>query len=157
MSVAPYAGEIPDAIYDLILSIQREEFGVAITRQDQPDLGDIAAFYQQGDGNFWLASNDGALIGTIALKDIGGRQLALRKMFVRSDQRGSGVALALLTTALDWARTRGASDIFLGTTALYHAAHRFYEKNGFEEIAKSTLPAAFPVMAVDTKFYRFRV
>jgi hypothetical protein len=34
------------------------------------------------------------------------------------------------------------------------AARRFYEKNGFAEVDVSQLPAAFPVMKVDTKFYR---
>lgn len=33
------------------------------------------------------------------------------------------------------------------------AAHRFYEKNGFRELARSELPERFPVMAVDSKFY----
>jgi predicted N-acetyltransferase YhbS len=42
----------------------------------------------------------------------------------------------------------------LGTTAKFLAAHRFYEKNGFREIAQTELPASFPVMTVDTKFYR---
>jgi GNAT superfamily N-acetyltransferase len=153
--VAPYGGENPDAIYDLILPIQREEFGVAITREAQPDLADIPAFYQQGHGNFWLAVRSGAVVGTIALKDIGNGQVALRKMFVRRQERGSGVAKALLDTALVWARARGVTDIFLGTTALYLAAHRFYEKNGFVEIDKSDLPGTFPVMAVDTKFYHY--
>lgn len=156
-SVAPYDGENPDAVYDLILPIQREEFGVAITREAQPDLADISSFYQHGNGNFWLAVRSGTVIGTIALKDIGGGQVALRKMFVRRQERGSGVAKALLDTALAWARARGVTDIFLGTTALYLAAHRFYEKNGFVEIDKSALPQAFPVMSVDTKFYRYRL
>lgn len=155
--VAPYSGENPDAIYDLILPIQREEFGVAITREAQPDLAGIPSFYQQGNGNFWLATRSGTVIGTIALKDIGDGQVALRKMFVRRQERGSGAAKALLDTALAWARARGVTDIFLGTTALYLAAHRFYEKNGFVEIDKTTLPQAFPLMSVDTKFYRYRL
>jgi hypothetical protein len=44
-------------------------------------------------------------------------------------------------------------ELYLGTTAKYLAAHRFYEKNGFREIARTALPESFPVMAVDTKFY----
>jgi hypothetical protein len=39
------------------------------------------------------------------------------------------------------------------TTAKFVAAHRFYEKSGFAAIPKTDLPAAFPVMSVDTKFY----
>jgi N-acetylglutamate synthase-like GNAT family acetyltransferase len=159
IAIAPYAGESPSAIYDLIVPIQSEEFGIAITRDDQPDLAQIPAFYQQGNGNFWLAVKNGTVIGTIALKDIGNGLLALRKMFVKRDERGAGqgVARALLDHALAWAKTRGCSDVFLGTTAQFLAAHRFYEKNGFVEIAKDRLPPAFPVMAVDTKFYRFEL
>lgn len=31
------------------------------------------------------------------------------------------------------------------------------EKNGFRKIAKASLPPAFPVMEVDTKFYHRRI
>jgi hypothetical protein len=48
-------------------------------------------------------------------------------------------------------------EIYLGTTAKFLAAHRFYEKNGFEELLQSELPARFPLMSVDTKFYRYAV
>jgi N-acetylglutamate synthase-like GNAT family acetyltransferase len=52
---------------------------------------------------------------------------------------------------------KGVREIFLGTTSAFLAAHRFYEKNGFGEIAKTELPAAFPVMAIDSKFYLLRL
>ena len=154
--VAPYGNESPDEIFDLILPIQQKEFGIAITRDGQPDLADIPSFYQQGNGNFWLARRNGKVIGTVALKDIGNRQLALRKMFVSREERGGGTARALLDTAVAWAKERQCTDIFLGTTAQFLAAHRFYEKNGFVEIPKDQLPPSFPVMGVDTKFYRFK-
>jgi GNAT superfamily N-acetyltransferase len=62
----------------------------------------------------------------------------------------------LLEALRDWARARGVREIFLGTTALFLAAHRFYEKNGFELVERADLPEAFPVMAVDTRFYAYR-
>jgi GNAT superfamily N-acetyltransferase len=54
-----------------------------------------------------------------------------------------------------WAGMHGYTDIFLGTTAKFLAAHRFYEKSGFRDVAMDQLPASFPVMKVDTKFYRY--
>ncbi len=144
------------AVIALILGIQREEFGVEITAADQPDLSSIPEFYQHGSGNFWMAIRDGRVIGTIALKDIGNQQAALRKMFVASEARGKdqGVALALLNTLLEWARRHGLREVLLGTTDKFKAAHRFYEKNGFVEISPEALPASFPRMIQDTKFYR---
>jgi RimJ/RimL family protein N-acetyltransferase len=59
----------------------------------------------------------------------------------------------LLETLMAWSQTRGLRDIFLGTTAKFLAAHRFYEKNAFREVDLRELPESFPIMLVDTKFY----
>lgn len=144
------------AMAELILSIQRREFGIAITLADQPDLLDVPGFYLGGRGGFWIAESDGHAVGTIALKDIGGGDAALRKMFVAAEHRGAGhgVARTLLETLLAHARQGGLERIWLGTTEKFKAAHRFYEKHGFAPVDAATLPAAFPRMAVDTRFYR---
>jgi len=83
-------------------------------------------------------------------------EAALRKMFVRPAYRGSdrGTAAALFATVLAWAREHEIQTICLGTVDVLRAAHRFYEKNGSVEIPKESLPRSFPLMAVDTKFYR---
>jgi RimJ/RimL family protein N-acetyltransferase len=59
----------------------------------------------------------------------------------------------LLATAAE----RGLQRIWLGTTEAFLAAHRFYEKHGFVRVDPDTLPAAFPRMAVDTRFYRLNL
>lgn len=143
------------AIAAVILPIQQLEFGVPITLDAQPDLGNIRDFYQHGCGNFWVAEANGSVVGTIALLDIGGGNAALRKMFVAERFRGKehGVAQSLLRNLLKWAAEKGVERVYLGTTAKFLAAHRFYEKNGFTEIAREQLPESFPIMSVDTKFY----
>jgi N-acetylglutamate synthase-like GNAT family acetyltransferase len=150
-----YAAGDEHGIIDLIVPIQREEFGIAITAQDQPDLMAIPAFYQTGTGDFWVAKENGVVVGTIALKDIGNGDVALRKMFVGAPWRGRelGVARQLLECLIEAARARGVKRIFLGTTAKFLAAHRFYEKHGFRLIDQQELPASFPLMVVDTRFY----
>ncbi len=148
-----------DAIAALILPIQQQEFGIPITREAQPDLADLQGFYQQGSGNFWVAEAGGTVVGCIGLRDIGGGQAALRKMFVAPAWRGAvhGVAQVLLDTLLQWAAARAVAQVYLGTTAQFLAAHRFYEKNGFSQVERAALPPAFPVMAVDSRFYRLRL
>ncbi|MBX4970436.1 GNAT family N-acetyltransferase [Rhizobium binae] len=159
IEVRPFAEGDADDVLSLILPIQREEFGIDITADAQPDLRVIPDFYQSGKGQFWVAVKDGAIVGTVGLKDIGNNQAALRKMFVAAEVRGRehGVAALLLDRLLVHCRDAGLTDIFLGTTDKFVAAHRFYEKNGFAEIAKSALPRAFPLMAVDSTFYRYKV
>jgi N-acetylglutamate synthase-like GNAT family acetyltransferase len=157
--ILEYSPGYESRIIGLISSIQRNEYGIDITPGQQPDLRSIPSFYQAGSGNFWVASADDRVVGTVALKDIGNGAAALRKMFVAPGWRGDerGVARALLGTALSWARSNGVSAIYLGTTAQFRAAHRFYEKNGFTEVPKEALPASFPVMAVDSRFYKYAV
>lgn len=157
MKITQYAGEPYKDIIDLITTIQIEEFGVATSAEKQPDLKDIPGFYQAGNGNFWLASSNGELAGTIALKDVGGNVGALRKMFVKKEYRGKekGIAAALVTTLLNWGKQHEIREIYLGTVDVYHAAHRFYEKNGFVEVTREEVPDSVPLMDVDVKYYRY--
>jgi N-acetylglutamate synthase-like GNAT family acetyltransferase len=159
INVRPFAPQDADRVAALIIPIQQQEFGLPIGIGDQPDLQDIVGFYQHGCGNFWVAEDDGAVVGSIALLDIGNRQAALRKMFVASSYRGgtNGVAKHLLGTLTLWARRKHLSHVYLGTTSRFLAAHRFYEKHGFIDVAKSALPSSFPVMQVDSKFYVLEV
>ena len=143
----------------LIVPIQREEFGVEISAHDQPDLIDIPSFYQTGSGDFWLARSQDEVVGTIGMKDIGNDEVALRKMFVAAPWRGRefGVARQMLECLIAASKQRKVKRIYLGTTEKFLAAHRFYEKYGFERIDQQDLPVSFPVMGVDTRFYALEV
>jgi N-acetylglutamate synthase-like GNAT family acetyltransferase len=156
IEIIPFDPIYSDGVVDVILPIQRIEFGIDISLADQPDLKIIPEFYQQGLGNFWLALDQGEVVGTIALVDIQNNQAALRKMFVKASYRGPayGVSRQLLETMLSWCHQSEITDVYLGTVDRLKAAHRFYEKSGFQEIKKSDLPEQFPIMAIDTKFYR---
>jgi hypothetical protein len=95
VQILPYRDEHREGVRDLIVPIQREEFGIAITYDDQPDLKDIPGFYGRGNGAFWVALSPASqVVGSIALVDIGNRQTVLRKMFVHRDWRGPGKGVA---------------------------------------------------------------
>jgi N-acetylglutamate synthase-like GNAT family acetyltransferase len=156
IQIEPFTPRHADGVGALIVGIQRDEFQIPITLEDQPDLQNIPAFYQQGAGNFWVAVLDSEVVGTVALLDLGNHQAALRKMFVHAAYRGlgHGVSARLLETLLEWTRSRGVKEVYLGTTEKFLAAHRFYDRNGFQQITATELPPTFPKMAVDTRFYR---
>ena len=154
-----YSNEYQAQVIDLILHIQKQEYNIQITEEDQPDLFTIEEFYQTGNGNFWVAIYDDKVVGTISLLDIDNRQAALRKMFVDKEYRGAKFKTAslLLSNAIKWAREKTIKEVYLGTTPQFLAAHRFYEKNGFTSISLKDLPENFPVMQVDKKFYKYLV
>ena len=159
MKIETYRQQDEQAVIELILTIQQKEFGVAVSINDQPDLLNVAEYYGRGNGHFWVAKDQGEVIGTIALIDMGNNQAALRKMFVHKDWRGKekGIGQLLLNTVIQWCRQKKIQDIFLGTVEQLHAAKRFYEKNGFTRIDKHSLPATFPIMQVDTDFFRLHM
>ncbi len=155
MQIEKYRREHEKAVIDLILHIQQNEFGVPVTIEDQPDLLDVENFYCRGMGNFWVATENSRLIGTIALIDIGNKQSALRKMFVHKDYRGKekGVGQQLLNYLTGWCKQKGIDEVYLGTSCKLQAAQRFYLKNGFVEVEKQSLPVNFPLMQVDNMFF----
>ncbi|MBS1597939.1 MAG: GNAT family N-acetyltransferase [Bacteroidetes bacterium] len=157
IEVQTYTDKYKNEVNSLILSIQQDEFGLPITLEDQPDLKNIPLSYQKEKGNFWIAIFNGKVIGTIGLIDIGHYDTALRKMFVDRDFRGKQyqTATKLFETLIFWVRKEKIKSIYLGTRSEMLAAHRFYEKNGFIEIATNDLPKHFPRMPVDNKFYQY--
>jgi GNAT superfamily N-acetyltransferase len=79
-------------------------------------------------------------------------------MFVKAPYRGSqyNTAKLLLNEAIGWTNQTGITDIYLGTTEKFLAAHRFYPKHGFTQISSKDLPENFPIMIVDTIFFHQR-
>lgn len=139
------------AVAEIITTIQQDEYSIPITYADQPDLANIPEFYD----SFLVATVSGNPVGTIGLKIIHDFAI-IRKMFVAKEFRGAahgGIAKQLLVAIEEEAREKQITKIYLGTTALFKAAHLFYERNSYLEIRMTDLPESFPVMKVDTKFY----
>jgi N-acetylglutamate synthase-like GNAT family acetyltransferase len=155
IEICPYNPQYAEGVVAIVLSIQQREFKIPILLEAQSDLMDIPGFYQRGVGNFWVALLGDEVVGTVGVLDIGNRQGAMRKMFVKSSFRSAEYRLGkrLLATLFQWCRSREVREIFLGTTEKFVSGHRFYERNGFREIPRPQLPSNFPIMSVDTKFY----
>jgi putative acetyltransferase len=75
------------------------------------------------------------------------------------DYRGKEKAIgqSLLNCLIDWCRQKCITEIYLGTVEQLHAAKRFYVKNGFEKIEKNRLPENFPLIQVDTEFFKMKI
>ena len=164
LTILPLSNVYRDEVAGLILPIQQTEFHVPITLADQPDLADLEAAYFRPGGHFWGAFVEGELAGTIGLLVRGPAGIhtpigVIRKMFVKPPFRGKqwGVAQRLLETLVTYSRENGLEHLYLGTITSRKAAHRFYEKNGFERMEKTALPAIFPFMPVDDVFYHLEI
>ena len=105
---------------------------------------------------YWVALDDNSIIGTVGVINIEGEFSILKMMFVKKDYRGKEyrIATLLLNKVLDWCNSQDVDTIYLGTMDQFKAAHKFYEKNGFEKINSNELPKSFITNPIDDVFYK---
>ena len=95
MQIETYSGKHDDEIIALILDIQNNEAKINLSLREQPDLMDIAASYQQAGGEFWIAVEDGSVVGTIGLMMKARNCAILKKFFVKREFCSQKIGLAL--------------------------------------------------------------
>jgi putative acetyltransferase len=108
----------------------------------------LPAPYDPPRGGLWVAYEDGAALGCVALHALGPNVGEIKRMYVDPAHRGHGVARALLGRVIEEARRRNYDTLRLGTLATMRAAQTLYTSAGFREIE--------PYRAVefgDTLFY----
>jgi GNAT superfamily N-acetyltransferase len=64
--------------------------------------------------------------------------IELERIYVRSDQQGSGVGALLMKAVVEYARTEGCGTVWLGVWERNIAAQGFYENQGFEYVGHKT-------------------
>lgn len=92
----------------------------------------LPGVYRDAGGRFWVArADDGRLVGTVGVYPVAPARLELRKMYLRPDARGTGLAARLLAEAVAFARSVGARELVLDTASTMQRAMAFYERYGF--------------------------
>jgi len=84
-----------------------------------------------GDGRIWMAEQNDRLIGCAALVLRGDGLGQLRWILVDISARGIGLGKDLVNRALEFARDRRCSTVFLETTDGLPESQQLYEKLGF--------------------------
>lgn len=125
------------------------------------DMGDIEEFYlKPSDSCLWVAVLEGKVVGVVAAvtqKKSGGA-VEMRRMSVDERFRQCGVGSALGRKVLEFAVTRGCSTVVLGTTAYTQAAHRLYQRLGFQcvQIINGYVTPGARWSLLERIFYRVR-
>ncbi len=125
------AEDIPRVV-DLVRATLAEfglEFGKGAATDDQ--LLQLPGSYRDAGGEFFVAYEGDALIGTAGVAPVEEGVFELRKMYLSPSARGKGVGAALLKACLTHCRSRKAKRVVLDTTEKMTAAIAFYERNGF--------------------------
>jgi len=98
-----------------------------------PDSEELERAYH-GENAAFLAVNNGEPVGCVAVTRRDDRTAVLLRLFVTPKYRGVGVARALVTAVIRYARERGYERILLDTHKdQLAAAYRLYRSLGFVE------------------------
>jgi GNAT superfamily N-acetyltransferase len=128
----PFEAAHADGFRSLVADTLRE-FDFVLDPELDADLDDPQAAYIA----LWVAVEGDAVIGSVALRDLGDGAVELKRMYLRPDQRGRGLGRELLGVALAWAREHGMHRVRLDTSERMAAAQRLYEAHGFVRVPGS--------------------
>ena len=152
--IRPFAPEDQSGVEKLVLTIQRDEFGLELTADNQPDLKDVVGFFSGEGSAFWVAVAHGQIVGCIGLQAIDCCVAAMRKFMVHQDWRGRelGVAKALNEFFTRHAREIGTTTLALSTVHETKAAQAFYRRAGYRDVTREDMPAGFVPGIIDVVF-----
>jgi GNAT superfamily N-acetyltransferase len=94
----------------------------------------LPAPYVAPGGGLWVAWEGAEALGCVALQPLTPATAELKRMYVRPEARGRGVARRLGEHAIAVATALGYTTLRLGTLPSMHAAQRLYESLGFRRI-----------------------
>ena len=100
----------------------------------EAEVAGLPGPYSRPTGALLIARADGIPAGCVAIRAIDEKTGELKRLFVGTAHRGSGIGRQLATAAIEVARELGYERLRLDTTPEMTAAHELYRALGFREI-----------------------
>lgn len=125
--------EDADQVIALIASCYREYPGCVLDVDgEEPELRAMASAYRDRGGRFWVAVEDGRVVGCVGVLPAADKAaVMLKKLYVAREARRRGLGERLCQLAESQARALGAPCIELWSDTRFTEAHRFYERRGY--------------------------
>ena len=99
------------------------------------ELSSLPGDYAPPRGALFVATDHGRSVAMIALRPLDGSIAEMKRLYVRPEARGRGLARALIARVCQQARELGYSEIRLDTLPNMSDAQALYEGLGFADIA----------------------
>jgi ribosomal protein S18 acetylase RimI-like enzyme len=100
----------------------------------EEELAGLPGEYAPPRGALFVAEEDGRLLGMIGVRSFEGAICEMKRLYVRPEARGRGLAKQLIAAALDQARRLRYSEIRLDTLPMMGDAQSLYVALGFADI-----------------------
>lgn len=116
------------------------------------ELAGLPGEYAPPTGQLLVADDGGRLVGMIGVRPLDGSIAEMKRLFVRPESRGRGLAALLIAQLLDAARAMGYTEIRLDTLPMMGDAQGLYVSLGFQDI-----PAYYDTPIAGTRFMALRL
>lgn len=155
ITICQFSNEYTNDVIDLVLHFQNDGTRPLVSIADQPDLLNIHGEYINKGGNFWIAKDDDALIGSIGIMPVTSEIAVLKKFFVYEKYQGHPhhIGRRLYNALLAFAREHAFKILLLDTPHNTVRAHAFYDKAGFKPVKEEELPVQFSHPYKDCDFF----
>jgi len=109
--------------------------GLDLTFQEiESELAGLPGEYMPPRGALFVADDHGQLLGMIGLRPFDEAISEMKRLYVRPDARGRGLARQLIAVVLDEARRLRYSEMRLDTLPMMGDAQSLYVAHGFSDI-----------------------
>jgi len=130
LTVRRVTSEESNAAWEIV-----EEYyeAAGVVARDAKD--DFERIYFRDGAGVWLATIADTAVGCVALRSLAkfAHSGEVKRLYVRPQHRGRGIAAALYQSLEKYARERGYEWLYLDTTDEMVAAQRFYAALGYEK------------------------
>lgn len=140
IEIRPFAQQDTPTLQKLWVEINRElapknlrdQFESYIANAVLPELDNAKTEFAEADqSGLWIVA-DNQIIGSFGLQRRPGDICELRRMYLRKERRGGGLAAEMLKYAEHRAHDFGYQRIILSTSEIQKAAINFYQKNNYQ-------------------------
>lgn len=127
-----------EALIRLVGDCFHEYEGVLLDLDDiDRDLLSFETYIRQSLGEAFVVTDSGEVVASVAFVPVGEGRFELKRLYVKAELRGSGLALALLQLVENRVKNQGGESIIAWSDSRFERAHRFYEREGYKRQAKT--------------------
>ncbi len=139
MEIRAFKDSDSKRVKELILSILTTEYPFDKNAYSDSDLDSIKEVYGGDRNHFFVIDDNGAIAGTVGIKEDDRETALLRRLFVSPNYRRKGLGKMLIDKALEFAREKKYKSIVFRTTNRMVQAIELCKKKDFVEKEKLDL------------------
>ena len=123
-------------VKELIEGIMVNEFQDQSSAYPNDDIQNVSETYDKVGEAFFVAANNGHIVGTVGIKKEDDRVAFLRRLFVAETHRNQKIGMKLIERALQFCDEVGYDEVIFKTTSRMEGAIKICQKCGFSKRAQ---------------------